>query len=163
VSRQYRTVALIAAALGLLVSLFIALRATNDNETTATTATTAVATAVPTEEPTLTNPGGDSTPTPLEPTATPIPEKAVVLHVNVTEESAAAGTISRFSLKEDSNVELTVTSVIADEVHVHGYDLMADVAPGAPVTIRFVADIAGVFEVELEDRGLQIAELEVSP
>ena len=48
-------------------------------------------------------------------------------------------------------------------MHLHGYDLMADVAPGAPATIRFTADVPGIFEVELEDRGLHIAELEVRP
>ena len=45
----------------------------------------------------------------------------------------------------------------------HGYDLMADVAPGQPVTIRFTADTPGSFEIELEELGAQIAELEVRP
>ena len=45
----------------------------------------------------------------------------------------------------------------------HGYDLMADVAPGKPATIRFTANTPGLFEIELEDLGLQIAELEVRP
>ena len=40
---------------------------------------------------------------------------------------------------------------------------MADVGPGAPGTIRFTADAPGQFEIELEDRGLLIAELEVRP
>ena len=50
-----------------------------------------------------------------------------------------------------AHVVITVTSDVADEVHVHGYDLMADVAPGAPATIRFTADAPGRFEIELED------------
>ena len=48
-------------------------------------------------------------------------------------------------------------------MHLHGYDLMADVGPGKPATIRFTATAPGRFEIELEDRGLQIAELEVRP
>ena len=56
-----------------------------------------------------------------------------------------------------------MTSDVADHVHLHGYDLMANVAPGAPATIRFTADAPGRFEIELEDLGLQIAELEVRP
>ena len=70
---------------------------------------------------------------------------------------------SRESVDLDSAVVVTVTSDVADEVHVHGYDLMADVAPGAPATIRFMADAPGRFEIELEDTGVQIAELEVRP
>jgi hypothetical protein len=60
-------------------------------------------------------------------------------------------------------VALVVRSALTDHVHVHGYDLMADVAPGAPATIRFTADAPGRFEIELEESGLQIAELEVRP
>jgi len=52
---------------------------------------------------------------------------------------------------------------VQDEVHVHGYDLMADVAPGSPATIRFTADAPGRFDIELENTGVQIAELEVRP
>jgi hypothetical protein len=48
-------------------------------------------------------------------------------------------------------------------VHLHGYDVMVDVAPGKPARLRFKATIPGRFEVELEDRGLHIAELEVRP
>ena len=73
------------------------------------------------------------------------------------------GGIVRDSVDLDSAVVITVTSDVADEVHVHGYDLMADVAPGAPATIRFTADAPGRFEIELENTGVQIAELEVRP
>ena len=40
---------------------------------------------------------------------------------------------------------------------------MSDVAPGAPARIAFRATIPGRFEIELEDRGVQIAELTVNP
>jgi heme/copper-type cytochrome/quinol oxidase subunit 2 len=61
-----------------------------------------------------------------------------------------------------ATVSLGVTSDVADEVHVHGYDITHDVAPDAPAELTFVADAEGVFEVELEDAGLLLAELEVS-
>jgi hypothetical protein len=48
-------------------------------------------------------------------------------------------------------------------VHLHGYDVFADVAPGKAARLVFVASIPGRFEVELEDRGLQIADIEVRP
>ena len=48
---------------------------------------------------------------------------------------------------------------VADHVHLHGYDMLRDVAPGRPAQISFRATIPGRFEVELEDRGLQILDL----
>lgn len=58
-------------------------------------------------------------------------------------------------------VELTVTSDVADEVHVHGYDLHAPVGPDQPAVVTFQSDIPGVFGIELEERGLRIAEVTV--
>jgi hypothetical protein len=60
-------------------------------------------------------------------------------------------------------VYLTVRSDVADEVHVHGYDLSKEVPAGGSVTLSFTADIEGIFEIELEERGEQIAELQVNP
>ncbi len=59
-------------------------------------------------------------------------------------------------------VTVRVSSDVADEVHVHGYDRFADVAPGEVAELRFVADLAGVWEVELEEAGVQLLQLEVS-
>jgi hypothetical protein len=50
---------------------------------------------------------------------------------------------------------------VADEIHVHGYDLKGQVPAGGVGTVQFVADQSGVFEVELESRGAQLAQLEV--
>jgi hypothetical protein len=47
-------------------------------------------------------------------------------------------------------------------VHLHGYDRLAFVTAGATATLRFVADLPGVYEVEFEQRGTQLAQLEVS-
>lgn len=60
-----------------------------------------------------------------------------------------------------SPVELVVTSDVADEVHVHGYDETADVAPGSPARLAFTASIPGVFEVELETAKLRLLQLRV--
>ena len=67
------------------------------------------------------------------------------------------------TVRKPQRVELVVHSDVADEVHVHGYDLMRDVAPGSPARIGFAATIPGRFEIELEGRGVQIAELTVNP
>jgi hypothetical protein len=71
------------------------------------------------------------------------------------------GGIQRATATKGQQVALVVRSDVADEVHVHGYDLHKDVASGGTVRIRFTASIAGVFEAELESRKLQIAELTV--
>ncbi|MBA3326761.1 MAG: hypothetical protein H0T43_00465 [Solirubrobacterales bacterium] len=51
----------------------------------------------------------------------------------------------------------------SDGVHLHGYDLTEDLAPGRRARFSFDADAEGVFEVELEGAGVQIAELRVGP
>lgn len=61
-----------------------------------------------------------------------------------------------------SEVRLIVVTDTADHIHVHGYDLFFDTSPGEEVEIEFVADVPGVFEVELENSGLLLLELEVS-
>jgi len=71
------------------------------------------------------------------------------------------GGIAQASVKKGTDVDLTVHSDVADEVHLHGYDLHADVEAGGTAHIEFTADIAGVFEAELENAGLQILELTV--
>ena len=58
-------------------------------------------------------------------------------------------------------VIIKVTSDIVDEIHLHGYDEKADTGPGMVATITLVADKPGIFEVELEKKGLRLFELEV--
>lgn len=52
---------------------------------------------------------------------------------------------------------------VSDEVHIHGYDLSGEVAPGKPIRTRFDANLTGRFEIELAQRGQQIAQLTVLP
>jgi hypothetical protein len=75
---------------------------------------------------------------------------------------AVTGGITRYAVPLGSVVELVVASDVADEVHVHGYDRRSFVTAGATTTLRFPADLPGVFEVELEQRGTPLAALEVS-
>jgi hypothetical protein len=58
-------------------------------------------------------------------------------------------------------VRVQVEADRAEEVHVHGYDLKGDVAPGKPAVIDFTANVPGVFEVELEESSLKLFELQV--
>jgi hypothetical protein len=70
---------------------------------------------------------------------------------------------SRVPVEPGTRVEIEVKADTTDEVHVHGYDLMADVSPQRKARVRFRADVAGIFEVELEDAGLLLFRLEVTP
>src|SRR3954447_24721497 len=73
------------------------------------------------------------------------------------------GGVKTVSFKKNDQVVLKVKSDVADEIHVHGYDLKKDVTKGGSVTFTFKATIEGRFEVELENAGTQIANLEVAP
>jgi hypothetical protein len=73
------------------------------------------------------------------------------------------GGVQELKVKKDGQVHLTVNSDTADEIHVHGYDLMKDVEKGGSVKFDFKANIDGRFEIELENAKEQIADLSVEP
>ena len=65
--------------------------------------------------------------------------------------------------KTGDQVRLKVRSDTADEIHVHGYDLKKDLEAGGSVQFAFEASIEGRFDIERENAGTQIANLEVDP
>jgi hypothetical protein len=73
----------------------------------------------------------------------------------------ASGDTGRVPVPLGTAVTLVVTSDAADEMHVHGYDLTADLAPGQPAELAFDATTPGVFEVELHDAGTVLLTLQV--
>lgn len=58
---------------------------------------------------------------------------------------------------------LRVRSDVADELHVHGYDLSAPLPAGEEVALTFIAARAGRFEVELHRAHRELGALEVRP
>jgi len=88
--------------------------------------------------------------------------KPLVLKVVVGTKGVAGGP-KRFTVRKNRNIVLVVRSALADEVHVHGYDLSRDVRAGGVARIAFKTRLTGRFEVELEDRRLPIAEITVRP
>jgi hypothetical protein len=151
-SRAQRLTFLAIAIAIAIVAVVIIASSGNDEEE----ATTASGTATPTATATATpNDGGAAEPTET-PTPTPQPEPEVPLVV-------APGEVTKLRFKEGDTVRFRVRSEVADHVHVHGYDLMKDVEPGTTITFSFPASITGIFEIELEDRGEQIAQLRVDP
>ena len=115
---------------------------------------------VTTTEATETTPTTQTQPT----TATdPTPDEGPTVVTVVVTNGAPSGGIVRESVEKGDRVVLVVRADVTDHVHLHGYDIMQDVAPGSPARMRFRATIPGRFEVELEDRGVQIADITVQP
>jgi hypothetical protein len=131
----------VAALVAAAVVLFVVLSGGDDDdgEQAATTTTPATTEGVPQKPP-------------REPTPTIAVEGGEPVG-GVRDLDYDAGDEVRFYVKSDA----------AEEVHVHGYDVMQDTVPGKPVSFEFTADIEGIFEVELEETHTQIAELTVEP
>ncbi|MEA2167931.1 MAG: hypothetical protein QOF76_1231 [Solirubrobacteraceae bacterium] len=73
------------------------------------------------------------------------------------------GGIKTIEVKKGATVSYVVTVDKAVEIHTHGYDIAKDAAPGKPARFSFKADNDGIFEIEVEDTGTQIAKLRVDP
>jgi hypothetical protein len=65
---------------------------------------------------------------------------------------------------EGDRVTLRITTVgEPTEIHVHGYDLEREIAPGEPTTLEFEADLTGRFEIEDHASGAVLGALLVRP
>lgn len=129
--------------------LFVLLRPDDDSTSTRATATsetttTTVETSVSTRS-----------------AAQPRPQQTIV-EIAVRGGSVVGGPRVH-SVTKGRRVVLVVRSNVADEVHVHGYDLKRNVAAGGTARIVFRATLAGRFEMELEEHRLPLGELEVLP
>ena len=90
-------------------------------------------------------------------------QPAPITTIVVDQNGKPVGGIAEISLNEGEEVRFKVESAVADEVHMHGYDIGKDVKAGGTVTFDFPATLEGVFEAELESRKEQILELRVNP
>jgi hypothetical protein len=98
----------------------------------------------------LASPGGTSKKTPT------------VRNLTVTVAGGkAVGGITPLTANKGDTIRLTIRSNVADEIHIHGYDLHQTVTAGGSVTFQFKATIDGNFVIELESRSEQIAALTV--
>lgn len=71
------------------------------------------------------------------------------------------GGVQTLTYNKGEEVIFTVVSDVAEEIHVHGFNLKKDVAKNGRVTFSFPATDQGGHVIELEKRGEQIANLEV--
>ena len=95
-------------------------------------------------------------------TSPPFDEAGKVVTV-VIENGVPKGGIVRKTVNVGDRIIFVVRSDVSDHVHVHGYDLMRGVTHGRRTRLAFRAAIPGRFEVELEDRGVPIADITVQP
>ncbi|HEY7075093.1 MAG TPA: hypothetical protein VH418_06980 [Solirubrobacteraceae bacterium] len=88
--------------------------------------------------------------------------KNVNIRVNVVNGKPQGG-VKTYKVKKGGHVHFVVTSDVADEVHVHGYNFHKDVPKGGTVTFDFPAKIDGGFIAELEDAHQTLINLQVEP
>jgi len=81
----------------------------------------------------------------------------------VVREGEPVGGVQELEFSAGEEIRFRVTSDEAEEIHVHGYDLAKDVPAGGTVEFAFPAELEGIYEAELEQLGVQIAELQVNP
>ena len=91
------------------------------------------------------------------------PEPKTEVTTIVVKGGEPVGGVQELEYTRGDDVRFDVEADIAEEVHVHGYDVIEEVAPGEVARFDFPADIEGGFEVELEGSHTQIAELTVEP
>ena len=72
-----------------------------------------------------------------------------------------SGDTGTVPIEKGADVRLMVRADVEDEVHLHGYDIAAEVAPGHPARINFKAEDAGRFIAELEHLHLHIVTLRI--
>ena len=64
---------------------------------------------------------------------------------------------------QGERVTLNIRSDRGDELHLHGYDLHAELGPGQTASLQFTADRTGRFGIELHKAHTELGALEVYP
>jgi FtsP/CotA-like multicopper oxidase with cupredoxin domain len=149
-SRTQRVALAIGAVVVLVVAFVIVQSGGNGDKSSTTAGTTATEPAAPAA-------GGAQQSTTDTTAAQPAEQKFRVVGAK------PAGGIQTIKVNKGDTVRFAVISDVADEIHIHGYNLMKDVKKGGTVHFAFKATIDGIFVVELESRATQIGKLVVEP
>jgi hypothetical protein len=81
----------------------------------------------------------------------------------VVRDGEPVGGIQTLEFDAGEEIRFRVSSDAAEEIHVHGYDIAKDVPAGGTIEFDFPAELEGIYEAELEQLGVQIAELRINP
>jgi hypothetical protein len=149
-------IAVLAGVIAVAVVGFVIANGSGSNSSSTTSATATATSATGTS-----NGGAPSTSTTTTPTAANA-GSAPVFRIRVSGAKPVGG-VQKITVKKGQPVNLVVTSDVADEVHIHGYDFHRTVKAGGTVRFSFPATIDGSFEIELESRKEKIAQLTVQP
>lgn len=102
--------------------------------------------------------GSDSDSSDTSTTATVKP-----LVITIDKSGKPVGGVASLTVNHGGTIDFKVDSAVADEVHLHGYDIPKEVEAGGSVTFDVPATIEGRFEAELESRHEKILDLTVNP
>lgn len=91
------------------------------------------------------------------------PTESPVLPMITIRDGEPVGGVQELSFHSGAPMRFAVQSDVADELHLHGYDVSQPIEAGGRVEFDEKADIEGVFELELEERGVPVAEISVTP
>lgn len=154
-SKEARTTTIVVV-IAVAISLFFLFRSGDDDaEPAATTPTTAAQTttgeATDAEQP-------ERKPKP-QPERKPKPDVPVIVVAGGEPKDGVAA----LDYEKGDTVRFDVRSDVDEEIHVHGYDVLAQLQAGKKTEVSFPASLEGIFEVELHGTGALIAELTVEP
>jgi mannitol-specific phosphotransferase system IIBC component len=145
-------IGIVVGAVVVLVVAYIIASGSGDDDNNKTSAATQATTVVTGEQGSATS----TATTPAQPAEPAIP-------VVTVKDAKPVGGIKKLKFTKGDQIRFKVVSDTADEIHFHGYDIGQDVKAGGSTTFDVKATIEGRFEVELEEHGQQIAEVEVDP
>lgn len=138
----------LALAAVIAVATFVVLRPSDDDEPASTPAAQTETTTPSSTNETTT-------------TATPKPRPQYV-RIQVRDGKPVGG-VKTIRGRKGRTIRFLVQSDAAHEVHLHGYDISKHVTAERAARFSFEAETDGIFAIELEDIGEEIASLRVEP
>ena len=130
--------------------------------TSRTAAPVSTTTSPAASTPATSTPAASATPTAPAVPSSPVPATAEVTPLTlVLVDGEVTGDTPLARLSVGRPVRLSVTSDVADELHVHGVDETVALEPGEPAVLEFTPESPGRFEVELHDARRVLTRLQV--
>jgi len=125
-----------------------------------TTTSTTVTSATTTGLRAITTPPMTDTTTPRATTVPPTSTVRAPIDVEFVDGVVSGPDVFEVGLGE--TVAIWILSDVDDEIHVHGYDRVFDLEAGVPLRLGFVADLPGIFEVEVHAGHTHLFEIRVT-